>query len=146
MQEEESLRRKSVVENKPNRKGNGGNNEDIMKKLSIWMLRVIPMIITAIYLLHTLLSLMNIDCAPLRYIGGISILPLFYIYISSFAFKFCIYHRLFIYYIFMYNMIKIVNYYISIPYSDKIMIWFNLGITGLFLFMLLYIRFKVCKH
>ena len=43
-------------------------------------------------------------------------------------------------------MIKIVNYYISIPYSGKIMIWFNLGITGLFLFTLLYIRFKVCKH
>lgn len=146
MQEEESSRRKNVVENKPNRESNGGNNEDIMKKLSIWMLRVIPIIITAIYLLHTLLSLMSINCAPLRYIGGISILPLLYIYISSFAFKFCIYHRLFIYYIFIYNMIKIVNYYISIPYSGKIMIWFNLGITGLFLFMLLYIRFRVCKH
>ena len=118
----------------------------LLKRVNIWLLKVLPMVISAMYLLHTGLALIGKDFPPLKYLGGISLIPLLYIYISSLVFKFCIYHRLFLYYIFVYNIIKIVNYYLDFPHSDKMVIWMDLGIAGLFIFMLLYLKIEVCKN
>lgn len=148
MQEEESSRRRGDAVNRIIHLTNISKEEkqEIIKKVSIWLLKVLPMIISAMYLLYTGLSLAGISFPPLRYMGGISLIPLLYIYVASFTFKFCVYHRLFLYYIFIYNIIKIANYYLAFPSSYKIVIWSDLGITGLFIFMLLYLRFKVCKN
>ena len=43
-----------------------------------------------IYFLNTVLSYLNIDIVLLSYIGGISLLPLLFIYLCSFVYKFCL--------------------------------------------------------
>ena len=49
--------------------------EKIIKKVNIWLLKVLPMVISAMYLLHTGLSLAGMEFPPLRYLGGISLIP-----------------------------------------------------------------------
>ena len=68
-------------------------------KIEIGLLKIIPMILAGIYLSNTILSyFLNIDLIVLSYIGGISLLPLIFLYLSSYVFRFCIYHRVFLFF------------------------------------------------
>ena len=146
MQEEESSGERDVGSKEKVGDIDVSNKKDrLLKRVNIWLLKVLPMVISTMYLLHTVLTLTGKDFPPLKYLGGMSLIPLLYIYISSFVFKFCIYHRLFLYYIFVYNVLKIVDYYIVFPHSDKVIIGIDLGVAGLFVFMLLYLKIKICR-
>lgn len=115
-------------------------------KIEIGLLRIIPMIIAALYLLNTILSYLGMDLPVLSLIGGLSILPLLFLYVSSFVFKFCLYHRMFLYYIVVCDFISYVDYYIGLPFTDGTLLKINVTVAGLFLFIILYLKFKVCRH
>lgn len=87
------------------------------------------MLIISLKYLPYLLALVDI----LRLIGGISILSLIFIYLASFAFKFCGLHRLPIYYVFLSNLIATYDTYIGIPCTDKQLLCTYLIITGIFI-------------
>ena len=113
-------------------------------KLEIATIRVIPMLLAAISLLDTILSYFYIDAPILSYIGGVSLLPLLFLYLSSYVFKFCIYHRLFLHYVSINVVLNIYDYYIGIPVSNKEMFMIYMVLTGVFFFLLLYYHQK-CK-
>lgn len=60
------------------------------------------------YALNSILYYFDIEVIFLSTFSGLSILTWIFLYISSFVFKFCIYHRLPLYYILT---IDIINYY-----------------------------------
>ena len=107
-------------------------------KIQLWVLKVIPMVLSLIVLLNIILSYLNVDTFILSYLGGVSLLPMIFLYISSYAFKFCSYHRLFLHYISLNWILNIYDYYIGIPLSDKKLLMFYLIITGLSIFLILY--------
>lgn len=115
-------------------------------KLEVLVLKLIPMVIAACCLLNTFLSYLNIETEILSYLSGIGLLPTLFLYLSSIVFKFCIYHRLFIYYIIVNNIICYIDYKYSIPISDKDYLNLHIFIVGIFLFIILYIKFKLCEH
>ena len=78
------------------------------------LIKYIPSIIALLYFLNTVLSYFCINTDMLRYLGGMSFIPLLFIYVSSFVFHFCIYHRLFLYYIFISDIVSIINIYIEV--------------------------------
>lgn len=57
------------------------------------------MILAFTALLNSILSYFNIDLYILSYIGGISIFTMIFLYLSSYVFKFCEYHRMFLHYV-----------------------------------------------
>ena len=65
------------------------------------------MVLAGCFLANTILSCFAIETEVLSYTAGIGILPLLFIYLSSSVFKFCVYHRMFIYYIYW----KVIVYY-----------------------------------
>jgi hypothetical protein len=81
----------------------------------------------------------------LSYIGGVSVLPLLFLYLSSYAFGFCSYHRMFLHYVSLNWVLNIYDYYIGIPLSDKELLLMYLIITGIFLFLILYLHQKSLK-
>lgn len=115
-------------------------------KMEIWLLKVSPMVIAALYLLNTMLSYFRIDLPALSLIGGMSLLPLVFLYVSSFVFGFCLYHRMFIYYIATNDIISYADYvYGGIPVSDRNYLLIHIIIAGTFLFVILYLKRK-CSH
>ena len=97
-------------------------------KIELYLLKVIPVIIAGIYLLNSILSYFDIDIIICSIIGGMSILPLLFLYISSYVFRFCIYHRLPLYYILIIDIINYYDLYIGIPISNIVkycIIWNN---------------------
>lgn len=115
-------------------------------RIELYLIKVIPMVLSGIALLNTVLSYFYIDVPLLSYLGGVSVLTIAFLYLSSYVFKFCAYHRMFIHYITLNWVLNIIDYYIGIPLDNKELFMMYMIITGIFLFIVLYLKLKVCKH
>ena len=111
-------------------------------KLFLYLLKIIPIIIAGISLANTVLSLYNIDIPFLSYIGGISFLTLIFIYFASFVFRFCIYHRIFIYYIAINNVFNLLDYIYYFDIDSREYISIHLIIAAITLFIALYFKLR----
>ena len=109
-------------------------------KMELYLIKIIPMLFAGLSLLNTTLSYFDIDIPLISYIGSVSILTLMFMYLSSYVFKFCIYHRMFIHYTSLNWILNIIDYYIGIPLDNRDLFILYMSITGIFLFLILYLR------
>lgn len=114
-------------------------------KIELYLLKIIPIVLAGIHLINTVFSYYNIDIIILSYIGSVSLIPLIFLYISSYVFKFCEYHRMFLHYIVVNNLINIYDYYIGIPIDNKQLLITHLIIAGICLIIILYLYVKTNK-
>lgn len=116
-------------------------------KVTIEALKIIPMLLSLCALLNTIFSFYGINTDILSHIGGISLLPLAFLYLVSYVFRFCIYHRLFLDYLLITDILNIVDFYIGISISNRGMFGLYLLISGVFLFAILFYhqKEKCCK-
>lgn len=116
-------------------------------KLLLVILKFIPMVTALLYLINTLFACVGIDLPVLSYIGGMSLLPWLFILVATFVFRFCIYHRMFLYYIFVTDILNIIDYYIGIPVSTFSMLMIHIVTAGIFLFLILYfyVKYNTCN-
>lgn len=117
----------------------------ILYKTQLYLLKVIPMVMAFIYLLNTVLSYYDIDLEIFSYLAGNSILTIVFLYIASYVFRFCKYHRMFIHYTTFIWALNIYDLYIGVPLDDRNMFALYLSITGIFLFIILYLYVKSNK-
>lgn len=119
-----------------------GLKNKALYKIQLYLIKVIPMVMAFICLLNTTLSYFDIDILALSYISSNSILTIIFFYISSYVFRFCEYHRMFIHYnTFMWGL-NIYDMYIGVPISDRSIFSIYLIITGIFMFIILYLYVK----
>lgn len=111
-------------------------------KVVLYLIKVIPIITTGLFLINTILSYFYIDLEIFSHVCGVSFFMILFIYLTSIAFQFCIYHRMFIHYIALNWFLHLYDYYIGIPLSVLHLLQFYLIITGIFLFILLYEHHK----
>lgn len=114
-------------------------------KVYLILLKVMPMVMAFLFWLNTVLSYFDIDMAVLSFIAGISVITVLYLYISSYVFRFCEYHRMFLHYIVIIYLLNIYDYYAGIPVNDIILFMIYQIITGIFLFIILYLYVKINK-
>lgn len=108
-------------------------------KILLLILKGLPIIISFCYLFNTILSYFGYNIEVLSYLCGMSLFPWVFIYISTIVFRFCIYHRMFLYYILISDIINIIDYYIKIPISDFKLLMLHIIISGISLFLILYL-------
>ena len=121
------------------------NDRLLLHKVLILLIKIIPMVLAMLAVLNTTLSYFYIELPILSYIGGVSILSLVFFYLASYVFKFCEYHRMFLHYITINWVLNIIDYYFGIPVSDKGMFLIYMAITGIFMFVILYLYLKAMK-
>lgn len=114
----------------------------IFYRIELYLIKMIPIAIALIALLNTILSYFYIEVPLLSYIGGVSLFELMFLYLSSYVFKFCVYHRLPIHYITINWLLNIYDYYIGIPLSNKNLFLMYMIITGITILLILYFKFK----
>lgn len=117
----------------------------IFYKIQLYMLKVIPMVMVFCYLLNSIFSYYDIDLGFLSYLSGCSILMIVYLYIASYVFKFCEYHRMFLHYMVVNTIINSIDLYIGIPLTDLEILTLYMSITGITLFLILYMYVKSHK-
>lgn len=103
------------------------------------------MVMAFICILNSVLSYFDIDLPILSYIVGNSFLTIVYFYITSYVFKFCSYHRMFMHYTTITWIINIVDLYIGIPIGDLPYLLLQLIVAGISLFIILYLYVKSNK-
>lgn len=114
-------------------------------KILLLTLKFISMVTALCYALIVLFTWFGIDAAILSYISGMSLLPWLFILIATYVFRFCAYHRMFLYYILANDMLNIIDYYIGIPVSASNLIMIHVAIICIFLFIILSVHVKCNK-
>lgn len=107
----------------------------------ILLTKVLPITIATIHLANTIISFFNGNDIPLNYIGGVSLLPLIYLYIASYTFQLCEYYRMFLHYSVIINLINIYDYYFNIPVNDITYFLIIIGITIITMLVVIYLKF-----
>ena len=114
----------------------------LLYKVTVIVLKILPMLLAFITLLNSILSYFNIDLVILSYIGGVSLITILFIYVVSYTFKFYEYYRMFLYYIVVTWIINIIDLYIGIPINDLEYLCLQMIIAGISLFIILYFYLK----
>lgn len=111
-------------------------------------LKAIPMLLALSAMIGMFLDFFGIDSSICSFIGGISLLPLLFLYIASFVFRFCVYHRMFLHYVVANNILTYADYYIGLPVENSTLFMVHIFLVGLFLFLILYFyrKERCCKR
>lgn len=111
-----------------------------LHKLSLYSLKIIPIVLAVLYLVGTLLDIFGIKVIILNYIMFFIIYS--FLYIASYMFSFCEYHRVFLHYIVVTNLIKVYDCYIGIPFTNfgMLQIYLILMVIALFVALYLYVK------
>lgn len=121
------------------------NLNKALYKIQLYLLKVLPIVMAFICLLNSILSYFDIDLPVLSYIVGNSLLTIIYFYVTSYVFRFCSYHRMFMHYTTITWIINIVDLYIGIPIGDLPYLLLQLIVASVCLFIILYLYVKCNK-
>ena len=114
-------------------------------KVTLGLLKIIPMLLATCDALNTLTCLLGYDLVILSFIGGVSFLTLAFLYLVSYVFRFCIYHRMFLHYILVNNIISTLEFTVGLPVSFLgLCCIFSINFC-VFLFLILYFHQKERK-
>lgn len=110
-------------------------------KRFILVTKIIPILIAIVHLINTVLSFLGSNDIPLNYIGGISLLPIAYLYIASYTFHLCEYYRMFLHYSVLIDLINCYDFYFGIPLNNKDYFILFICITIVTMLLIIYLKF-----
>ena len=113
-------------------------------KVELFLVKIMPMIVSLAYLVIATSYCFGVDMSIMSDIAGMSFIPLLFMYVSSYVFGFCSYHRMFLHYIAFNDIISLLDVYIEIQY--RIFLASTVSIIGIALFIILYLYVKSHKR
>lgn len=118
-----------------------GGDESLHKKMLLLAIKSWPMLITLCCVVRTMCEYWGFEGWIFSILTGPSFLMVVFFYVSSYLFRFCGYHRMFIHFLMANNLIYIYDWYFGLPESDA---FWNLYagaycVAGLSLFIILYL-------
>ena len=119
--------------------------EEISKslaRLTRIIVKYIPFVIAIGYLLMAIFSCFGISCIWLPVLFRFSISSFVCLFAISILLKFCIWHRLPLYYAITIDIINTVDYYFVIPISSKMLLLIYLVISIMFILIGMYLKEK----
>ena len=114
-------------------------------KLFIGFLKILPMVLAGLFLLNTVLSYFDIDLPVISYIASVGFIPWLFIMATSYKLHFCEYHRMFLWYILVNNILCWTDMEFGLPISNWNFFVLHIIIAGFFLFLVLYFHQK-CRR
>lgn len=102
-------------------------------KITLLTLKMLPMIMSFSYLIMFVLANTVEDWVIVPHILGTVIAPLAFVYLTSYVFKFCAFHRMFIHYYAFVELLNVTDYYVRIPISDEAITILHDSVTIIFL-------------
>ena len=123
--------------------GNSNLSEYHKSKLFLGFLKILPMLMAALDLANTVLSYFYMESRTFSYLSSLGIIPWAFIMTASYRLRFCEYHRMFLWYILVNNLICWVDERYTLPIDNWDYFLLHIIIAGLFLFLVLYFHQKI---
>ena len=114
-------------------------------KLFIGFLKILPMVLAGLFLLNTVLSYFDIDLPVISYIASVGFIPWLFIMAASYKLHFCEYHRMFLWYILVNNILCWTDMEFGLPISNWNFFVLHIIVAGFSLFLVLYFHQKCRK-
>lgn len=115
-------------------------------KYLLILLRWIPMLLAICAVSVNVFAYFDISIWIFSILGGISFIPLIFIFIASYAFKFCKYHRIPLYYVLANMVLSIIDTLIEIPIDDLQYLYLTLILFGITICWFILSKYKICKN
>lgn len=112
-------------------------------KIELVIIKALPFLLAVLYLITTILDYFNINSTIVNYIAMFCLY--LFLYITSYVFKFCEYHRMPLHYIVLINILSIYDVYIGIPLDNFRLFQMYAIITCIFIFLTVYFYVKSNK-
>ena len=137
-------------------------NSNILKtkelyKVDLFLLKLLPVIMVISHIIASYGAIFKVVSGAAIIIQivshylGLVIAPIAFMYISSHVFQFCNYHRMFIHYIAVIELMNVTNWYFQLPITNELYNGIQVTITIVFaiLALVMYIKkrrqIKLCK-
>ena len=122
------------------------NNQIIDKrrhKLLIFVLKILPAIMAGSYVIEMISIFLGFDTQVLVNFIGMIVAPILFMYLASYVFKFCEYHRIFIHYVLILEILTTVKWYYPVIVTSELVLNISFVLSGLL--MLCVVFFNVYK-
>ena len=110
----------------------------ILNKLFVVMLKYAPVVMVICCIINTTGAYFGYDMSLLSYVSGISLIPWLFMLVASKVFRFCVFHRFMLYYVFIDNIINTIDYYLCIPVDDFRILMIHYVILGIVMSVAVY--------
>ena len=119
-----------------------------LRKITLFVLKLLPIVMAFSYLFNVYCAFVGIGLQVITHYVGLVIAPLVFMYLSSYVFNFCNYHRIFIHYIAVVEFLNITDWYFRIPISNDAICIVHFVITAIFLIIaiVMYVRKFKCTN
>lgn len=121
-------------------------NKKCLYKIFLVTLKVIPYFIALCYIVYTLSGFGGKDWIVIGYIASCSILTWIILYLSSFVFGFCAYHRVPLYYVLLNDVLNIIDTYIGLPIETGSFFLLHVALLGIMSLLYVYLMLKNKKR
>lgn len=111
-------------------------------KVLLIVLKYMPLVIAFLYTVNTALNILEIDAPIISNISGVSLFTWIFMFLSNLVFRFCICHRMFLYYILVVDIFNIIDYSYGIPLYKSEYIAIHSILISITLFLFLYFHDK----
>lgn len=117
----------------------------VQVKIAKIVVKYSPIIIAIFYFLSAIFSSIKIGIEWIIPICYVSLIPFICLVVCSKLLKFCVWHRLPLYYSMLIDVINAIDFYIVIPIESKWMLLIYLMITGTFVLYGAYLKNRCNK-
>lgn len=107
-------------------------------KLFLLFLKIIPILLAICSCITSISTLLGNELYFARVFGSVSILSLGFLYLTAEVFQFCNYHKMFLHYILVMEILGGIDYYIGIPLNTLTLLSIISIITVIFLTIIVY--------
>ena len=122
-------------------------NKDLYK-VDLFLLKLLPVIMVISHIIASYGAIFKVVSGAAIIIQivshylGLVIAPIVFMYISSHVFQFCNYHRMFIHYIAIIELMNVTNWYFKIPITNELYNGIQVTITIVFAILALVMYIK----
>lgn len=111
-------------------------------KLMLVVLKGLPMIMALGFVISNTIPRINPVLNMIVHICGLLIPQFAFMYLSSYIFRFCSYHRIFLHYILAIQAITVTDWYIGIPISNNEIRYLQYTVSVVFAIIAIYLYIK----
>lgn len=91
-------------------------------KLMIFTLKILPAVMASSYLIELISTLLGFGTQVLINFIGMIAAPVLFMYLASYVFKFCEYHRMFIHYVLIIEILTTAKWYFPLIVTGQILL------------------------
>lgn len=115
-------------------------------RIELYIIKILPMLIALTYVINTILYFFDFNSFIIGYFSHLSVISWVFLWYTSKFFKFCVHHRVPLYYILISDLINFSDKVFNIPDNTMDLLRVHIIVLGVFVTVYIYNVIKYKKY